>query len=106
MRLEATSPFEGEDGQRQQSLHPQGSFKLQWDWITLHESFDREGKKMDGSAPMMIMVTKPQDELPWTRIILPQAGSFLEGHSGIQDGDRTLTCLGITWRTVIFILSL
>ena len=79
MRLKATSPFEGGDGQRQQSPHPQGSFECQWDWITLHESFNREGRRIDGPAPMMIMVTKPQDESPWTRIILPRAGSFLEG---------------------------
>ena len=70
-----------------------------------HEGFDREGKRIDGPAPTKVMVNKPQDELPCTRIILPQADSFLEGQSGIQDRDKALTSLGITQRTVSSILS-
>ena len=52
----------------------------------------------------MIIVIKLQDGSPWTRMILPQADSFLEGQSRIPDGDRTLTRLGITQKIVILIL--
>ena len=52
----------------------------------------------------MIIMIKLQDEPPWTRIILPQACSPLEGQSGISDRDKMPTHLGITQKIVNSIL--
>ena len=65
-----------------------------------------EGKGIDGSAPMMTMVTKPPDKSPWTRTILLLTDSSLEDQSRIQDGDKMLISLGITQKTASSILSL
>ena len=69
------------------------------------QEFWQRGKGINGSAPMITMVTKPQDESPWTRIVLPQADSSLEDWSRVQDGDKALISLGITQKTVSLILS-
>ena len=64
MGLKAKNPSEGEDGLRQQSHHPQDSLKCQWGWTILQESFNREGERINGLTPMVIMVTKLQDGSP------------------------------------------
>ena len=89
MRLKATSPFEGEDGLRQQSHLPQDSSKHRWGYTTPQESFIREGTNM----------IKFQDRLPWTGITLPLVDSFLKGRCRIFHGGKTLTSWDIIQRT-------
>ena len=91
MRLEATSPFEGEDSLRQQSCLPQDSSKQQRGWTIPPGSFSKGRERIDGLTPMIILVIMPQDGWPWTRITLPLVNSFLKGRSGMSHGDKMLT---------------
>ena len=106
MRLEATSPFKGEDDPRQRGHHPQDSSEHQWGCTIPQASFCSEEERTNCLTPMVIMVIQLQDMSPWTRITPPWTSSFLKGRCRILDGDKMLASLGTTQRTVSSILSL
>ena len=60
MRLKATNPFKGEDGLKQQSHCPQVLSRHRWGWTILQERFNREGERINGLIPVLIIVMKLQ----------------------------------------------